>query len=107
MTQVWHLTAAAERVGLSPRRIRRYVRLGLLRPARVEGRELWFGERELARLRKIRRLVALGFGAEHVAVVLRLVDELAAARRALAAYERAGTAGPREDRPAAFESPAE
>ncbi|HLI28951.1 MAG TPA: MerR family transcriptional regulator [Chloroflexota bacterium] len=88
VTRVWRLSAAAEQVGLSPRHVRRYVRLGLLRPLRVEGREWWFGEAELARLRRIRRLAALGFSAEHLVVVLRLADELAAARRALATYER-------------------
>jgi DNA-binding transcriptional MerR regulator len=89
VTRIWRLAAAAEEVGLSPERVRRYVRLGLLRPARVEGREWWFGEAELARLRKIRRLTALGFSAESLTVVLRLVDELAAARQALVAREPA------------------
>jgi MerR family transcriptional regulator/heat shock protein HspR len=77
----WRLEAAARRVGLAPRRVRRYVRAGLVRPARVEGRVVLFGEAELARLRKIRRLVdELGVNIAGVEIILRLVDELAVLR---------------------------
>ena len=50
------LEAVAEQVHVAPARIRYYVRIGLLTPSRVEGRRVYFGESELARLRKIRRL---------------------------------------------------
>jgi MerR family transcriptional regulator/heat shock protein HspR len=75
------LDAAARLVRLPPGRVRRYVRAGLVQPARVEGRAPLFGEDELARLRRIRRLVDdLGVNVAGVEIILRLVDELAALR---------------------------
>jgi DNA-binding transcriptional MerR regulator len=78
------LEVAAELVRLPTSRVRRYVRAGLIRPARVEGRILLFSEAELARLRKIRRLNEdLGLNQAGVEVALRLLDEIEALRAAL------------------------
>lgn len=87
MVETWReemvrLEIAAQRVRLSPRRIRRYVRAGLVRPRRGEGAELLFSEAELEQLRRIRRLVDdLGLNLAGVEVVLRLLAQLEAARR--------------------------
>lgn len=79
--QFWRLESAAHLAGLPARRVRRYVQVGLIRPARVEGMTDLFGQAELARLRRIRRLVDdLGINLAGIEVVLRLVDELAALR---------------------------
>jgi DNA-binding transcriptional MerR regulator len=57
--------------------VRRYVRAGLVRPSRVEGRTAFFGESDLARLRKIRRLKQdLGLNSAGLEVALRLLDEI-------------------------------
>lgn len=81
-TEVYELEVAARLVRLPAGRVRRYVRVGLIRPTRLEGRTVFFGEEELARLRRIRRLVEdLGLNMAGVEIVLRLVDELEAARR--------------------------
>lgn len=77
----WRLDAAASLVRLSPARIRRYLRLGLVQPGRIEGRAVLLGESELARLRRIRRLTEdLGLNLAGVEVVLRLLDEIEALR---------------------------
>lgn len=87
MVETWReemvrLEIAAQRVRLSPRRIRRYVRAGLVRPRRGEGTDLLFSEAELEQLRRIRRLVDdLGLNLAGVEVVLRLLAQLEAARR--------------------------
>jgi MerR family transcriptional regulator/heat shock protein HspR len=71
------LDAAASQARVPSRRVRQYVRIGLLRPSRVEGRTVYFSEPELARLRKIRRLQDdLGLNVAGVEVVLRLLDEI-------------------------------
>jgi MerR family transcriptional regulator, heat shock protein HspR len=71
------LEAAARLVHVPPARIRYYVRVGLIRPVRTEGRLVYFGEAELARLRKIRRLQEdLGLNAAGVEVAMRLLDEI-------------------------------
>jgi len=64
------LEAAARLVHVPPARIRYYVRVGLIRL-------VYFGDAELARLRKIRRLQDdLGLNAAGVEVALRLLDEI-------------------------------
>ena len=80
----WRLEVAAELVRLPPARVRRYVRRGLIHPARVEGRVLLFGEAELARLRRIRRLSEdLGLNLAGIEVTLRLLDEIEMLRAAV------------------------
>jgi MerR family transcriptional regulator/heat shock protein HspR len=79
------LEVAADATRLSRARVQQYVRSGLVRPARGEGAEALFGEEELARLRKIRRLREdLGLNRAGIEVVLRLLDDLDALQDALA-----------------------
>lgn len=74
----------ARMAGVAPSRAKRYVRVGVLRPARVEGRQEWYGDQALARLRKIRRMSAeLGLNAAGIEVALRLLDEIEDLRAAL------------------------
>ena len=81
---VYELETAARLTRLPPGRVRRYVRVGLIRPARVEGRTAFFSEDELARMRMIRRLGDdLGLNAAGVEVALRLIDEIRTLRKAL------------------------
>lgn len=90
----WRLGEAAGMVRLPQARVRRYVRRGLVRPSRMEGRIAFFGEDDLARLRKIRRLTEdLGLNAAGVEVVLRLLDEIDSLRHEI--EERTATARPR------------
>lgn len=72
---------AAHLAGLSAARVRRLVRSGLVQPRLVEQGRPLFGEIELIRLRKIRRLtIDLGVNLAGVEVILRLTDELAELR---------------------------
>jgi MerR family transcriptional regulator/heat shock protein HspR len=74
---------AATSAGLSAARVRHLVRVGLVQPAVVERGRPLFSEIELARLRKVRRLMTdLGVNLAGVEIILRLTDELAAVRRA-------------------------
>jgi MerR family transcriptional regulator/heat shock protein HspR len=82
------LEVAAQSVRLPAMRVRRYVRAGLVRPAHGTGADALFGDEELARLRKIRRLRQdLGINQAGLEVVVRLLDEVEALRTALARYE--------------------
>ena len=81
----WSLEAAARLVRLPPASVRRYVRAGLVLPAPVQHRAELFGEAELPRLRRIRRLRDdVGLNTAGVEVVLRLLDEIQTLRAALA-----------------------
>jgi DNA-binding transcriptional MerR regulator len=81
---LYELETAARLSRLPPARVRRYIRVGLIRPSRVEGRTVFFSEGELARLRTIRRLGEdLGLNAAGVEVALRLVDEIRTLQNAL------------------------
>jgi MerR family transcriptional regulator, heat shock protein HspR len=76
------LEAAARMANLPPARVRRYVRIGLVRPAQVEGQEAFFDDGEIARLRRIRRLGEdLGLNIAGIEVVLRLIDQIEALQR--------------------------
>jgi MerR family transcriptional regulator/heat shock protein HspR len=73
---------AAGVAGLSVARVRHLVRVGVIRPAVVQRGRPMFGELELARLRRVRRLMTdLGVNLAGVEIILRLTDELAATRR--------------------------
>jgi MerR family transcriptional regulator/heat shock protein HspR len=81
---VYELETAARMSRLPPARVRQYIRIGLIRPVREEGRNAFFTDAELARLRTIRRLREdLGLNAAGVEVVLRLVDEIRTLHNAL------------------------
>jgi len=83
-TALYELETAARLSRLPPARLRRYIRVGLISPSRVEGRMVFFSEAELARLRTIRRLREdLGLNAAGVEVALRLVDEIRTLQNAL------------------------
>src|SRR5262245_45896371 len=80
-TTSYHLTAAAQLVGMPPSRVRRYVKFGLVRTVVDERGTPVLGTAELARLRKIRRLTNdLGLNVPGVEVALRLLDEIEALR---------------------------
>jgi MerR family transcriptional regulator/heat shock protein HspR len=78
------LEAAARMARLPVRRVRQYVRVGLVTPARMDGRRVLFDEIEIARLRRIRRLSNdLGLGGTAIEVVIRLIDQVEALQREL------------------------
>jgi MerR family transcriptional regulator/heat shock protein HspR len=60
------------------------VRAGFVRPSRVEGKAAYFGDDELARMRRVRRLQEdLGLNAAGIEVVLHLIDEIQQLQSAL------------------------
>jgi MerR family transcriptional regulator/heat shock protein HspR len=78
------LEVAAAATRLPPSRVRYFVRIGLVRPSRTEGRVPFFGEEEMAQLRRIRRLRDdLGLNMAGIEVALRLLDEIESLRREL------------------------
>jgi MerR family transcriptional regulator/heat shock protein HspR len=78
------LELAAERARLPVRRVRRYVRIGLVTPTESGGRRALFDEVGLATLRRIRRLSDdLGLDSEAIRIVLRLIDRIDALQHEL------------------------
>ena len=85
----YRLEMVAQMTGLTPARVRRLEQAGLVQPARVAGGARLYSDREVARLRRIRRLTQdLGINLAGVAVILRLTEELAELR--LAERQRQG-----------------
>jgi MerR family transcriptional regulator/heat shock protein HspR len=77
----YHIEIVSEQIGLTPARIRHYERSGLVGPARVQGRARFYGEADVARLRRLRRLTHdLGLNPAGVEIVTRLLDELESLR---------------------------
>ena len=85
------LEAAAARVGLHPVLVERFVELGLVEPAERTGAEMRLDAACLPRLIAISRLRSdLGVNLPGVAVILDLVDRLAALERELAWLRQRG-----------------
>ena len=76
------LEALAERAGVHPALIQRFLDCGLIEPSGREGAELFFDEDALPRLQMIRRLRNhLGVNVAGIAVILDLRDRLRALQR--------------------------
>lgn len=76
------LEAAAKRADLPVRRVRRYVRIGLIQPFDAEAEGPLFDDVGVARLRRIRRLSDdLGLDSNAIEIVLRLIDQIEALQR--------------------------
>ena len=85
------LDDVAERVGLHPVLVERFVEFGLIEPAERTGTTMRFDAACLPRLMAISRLrTDLGVNLHGVAVILDLVDRLAAVQRELAWLRQRG-----------------
>ncbi|MCB0879475.1 MAG: MerR family transcriptional regulator [Thermoleophilia bacterium] len=74
-------------LGLHPQTLREYERQGLVTPQRTPGGTRRYGRAELERLEHIQRLTAEGMSLAGVRYVLRIEDELRAARARIAQLE--------------------
>jgi DNA-binding transcriptional MerR regulator len=69
---VYGITVAAELAGMSVQALRLYERKGLLEPARTGGGSRRYSDADIARLRRIRTLIAEGINLTGIARVLGL-----------------------------------
>lgn len=74
------MSVAAELAGLHPQTLRLYERKGLLDPARSNGGNRRYSDADLARMRRIGELTAIGINLEGVRRILELEDENASLR---------------------------
>jgi len=74
---VYIISVAAELVGMHPQTLRLYEREGLVAPSRTSGKTRLYSERDVEKLREIRRLTQeLGVNLAGVEEIIRLRDEL-------------------------------
>jgi MerR family transcriptional regulator, heat shock protein HspR len=92
---VYAISVAAEMVSMAIQNLRVYERRGLLRPTRTAGGTRLYSNLDIARLHRIRELLAEGLNLAGIAHVLRLEDEIRALRRARAPRDSAGADDPR------------
>ncbi len=84
------LDRAAELSGLTPTRVRRYLKIGLVQASIDDQGQLRFTTTEIARLRKIRRLTYdVGLSSGSLEIVLTLLDEIDVLRIALSGHSGA------------------
>jgi MerR family transcriptional regulator, heat shock protein HspR len=57
LNDLFFITAAAEQLGMHPQTLRKYERLGLIRPSRTIGSMRLYAHEELERLRLIKQMV--------------------------------------------------
>ena len=78
---VYVISVAAELVEMHPQTLRLYERKGLIRPKRSAGKTRLYSERDIERLREIRRLTQeLGVNLAGVEEIMRLREELESLR---------------------------
>lgn len=73
---VYVISVAAELGGVHPQTLRIYERKGLLDPARTGGGSRRYSDADIARLRRIQELTAVGINLEGARRVLELEDEV-------------------------------
>lgn len=84
---VYVISVAAELSGLHPQTLRQYDRLGLVSPGRSAGGGRRYSARDIALLRQVQELTALGLGLEGVRKVLQLENEVLALQARVADLE--------------------
>ena len=77
-TPVYGISVAAELSGLHAQTLRQYDRLGLVSPRRTPGGGRRYSRQDIAVLREVIRLSAMGLGLEGVRQVLDLEDQVGA-----------------------------
>ncbi|MCX7740047.1 MAG: helix-turn-helix transcriptional regulator [Meiothermus sp.] len=83
---VYIISVAAELVDMHPQTLRLYERKGLIKPKRSGGKTRLYSERDVEKLREIRRLTQeLGVNLAGVEEIMRLRDELDAQQSRLEA----------------------
>ncbi len=78
---VFAISVAAEMVSMQIQNLRVYERHGLVAPARTAGGTRLYSQADIARLHRIRELLADGLNLAGIAHVIRLEDELRHLRR--------------------------
>jgi MerR family transcriptional regulator, heat shock protein HspR len=75
--ELFFISVAAEMLDMHPQTLRKYERLGLIRPTRTVGSMRLYSREELERLRLIKRLVdELGFNLAGVQRLLEIVEAM-------------------------------
>ncbi|MGD0082334.1 MAG: helix-turn-helix transcriptional regulator [Acidimicrobiales bacterium] len=80
---VYVISVAAEIAGVHPQTLRIYERKGLLDPARTGGGNRRYSDADIAQLRRIQQLTAVGINLEGVRRILVLEQEIDRLNRAL------------------------
>ena len=80
-TGVYAISVAADMVSMAIQNLRVYERHGLVRPARTAGGTRLYSNIDIARLHRIRELLAEGLNLAGIAHVVRLEDEVRALRQ--------------------------
>lgn len=86
---VYVISVATRLVEAHPQTLRLYERLGLVRPARNQHNIRLYSDRDIGRLRQIRRLTGVGLNLPGVEMVLELLARMEALRREMeSVFER-------------------
>lgn len=87
---VFAISVAAEMTSMQIQNLRVYERHGLLAPGRTSGGTRLYSEDDIARLHRIRELLAAGLNLAGIAAVLQLEDENAGLRAQIQDQEGSG-----------------
>ena len=72
----FHISIVSEMLNLHPQTIRNYERMGLIMPARTDGRMRLFSRQDVERVRKINSYTNMGVNLAGVEIILKLLDQI-------------------------------
>ena len=72
----FHISVVSEMLNLHPQTIRNYERMGLIKPARTDGRVRLFSRKDVEIVRKINSYTNMGVNLAGVEIILKLLDQI-------------------------------
>lgn len=72
----FHISAVSEILNLHPQTIRNYERMGLVKPARTDGKVRLFSRNDINRVKKIYTYTNMGVNLAGVEIILKLLDHI-------------------------------
>lgn len=72
----FHISVVSEMLDLHPQTIRNYERMGLIKPARTDGRMRLFSGHDINRVKKISTYTDMGVNLAGVEIILKLLERI-------------------------------
>ena len=72
----FHISVVSEMLDLHPQTIRNYERMGLIKPARTDGRVRLFSRHDIEKVKKISTYTDMGVNLAGVEIILKLLERI-------------------------------
>lgn len=72
----FHISVVSEMLDLHPQTIRNYERMGLINPARTDGKVRRFSQKDVNKVNRIKTFTGMGINLAGVEIILKLLEQL-------------------------------